>query len=208
MMSRANPVSRESRVKPPTVNIRPIIGWIRAWGATQARGAFAPYGYRSAREGLPSCGNDPVLGRLVDIGMHRQADHFPRKSLADRHAALDDGKMPVGFLAIERDRIIDRGRDALRLEGRRKTVAPAGRQADRVLRPDRGRAFGQLRDLRHVGQMLAIAPRDPIAGRDLIGENLELLDQHGRLDRVETAVGADAHALVPTRSLAMHAQAS
>ena len=68
------------------------------WGASERR--VAPSGYRSARQRLPGRGDDPILGRLVDIGVHRQADHFLGQALADRHAALDDGEMPVGFLAI------------------------------------------------------------------------------------------------------------
>ena len=53
-----------------------------------------------------------------------------------------------------------------------------------------------------------IAPRDPVARRDLVGEDLELLDQHGRLDGVEAAVGADAHVVVAVTSLAVHAHAA
>src|SRR5215475_12550991 len=87
---------------------------------------------------LPNRGDDPVLGRLVEIGMHRQADHVRGQPLAHRNAALDNRKMPIGFLAIERDRIVDRGGNAPRLEGLREIVAPARGEADRVLRPYRG----------------------------------------------------------------------
>src|SRR5580658_5454582 len=102
MMSRMNPVTRDSSVKPPTVRMRSSIRC-----EPQARRAACPDSLtpRNAiarldraiqyspvswipdrpvkpgddrdelpRDGAPDGGDDAVLGRLVEIGMHRQAD--------------------------------------------------------------------------------------------------------------------------------------
>ena len=95
--------------------------------------------------------------------MHRQADHLRGEPLAHRNAAIGDREMPIGFLPVERDRIVDGGRDALRLEGGREGIAPAGAQADGVLSPYLGRAARKLRHRREVRQMLGIALRDTVA---------------------------------------------
>src|SRR5579862_1791087 len=98
MISRTKPVSRDSKVSPPTVKMRPIID-LRPWSRVAAR---AP-GLKSSGKRLPNRGDDPILGRLVEIGMHRQADHVFGQSFGDRHAALDHRIVPIGLLAIERD---------------------------------------------------------------------------------------------------------
>ncbi len=66
---------------------------------------------------------------------------------------------------------------------------------------------GDARDGRDVGERGRIARRDARARRDLVGEDLQLLDQHRGLDGVEAAVQADADAIVFAAALAMHAQA-
>src|ERR1700761_8849269 len=90
---------------------------------------------KSCRKGAAHSLDYPFLGRLVEVGMHRQADDIARKLLASREAAVRDREIPIGGLLMHRFRVIDRGRNALRLQRRGKTVAvDALRQPDGVLR--------------------------------------------------------------------------
>src|ERR1044072_3188602 len=80
-----------------------------------------------------------LLRRFIEIGVHGKADDIAREPFADRQAAFGDRKTAVGGLLMHRFGVIDRGRNALRLQRRGKAVAiDAVRQPDRVLRPDRG----------------------------------------------------------------------
>ena len=67
--------------------------------------------------------------------------------------------------------------------------------------------LGDARNGRHVGERRGIARGDARARRDLVGEDLQLLDQHRGLDGVEAAVQSDADAIVLAAALAVHAQA-
>src|SRR5215831_21068809 len=84
--------------------------------------------------------DDPVLRRLVEIAVHRQADDLVREPLGDREAAVRTGEMRVGFLLVQRLGIVDRRRNAFGFERRREAVAPARLETDRVLCPHRGEA--------------------------------------------------------------------
>src|SRR5215813_7378050 len=64
-------------------------------------------------------GDDPVLRRLVEIAVHRQADDLLREPLGDREAAVRTGEMRVGFLLVQRLGIVDRRRNAFGFERRR-----------------------------------------------------------------------------------------
>ena len=64
--------------------------------------------------------------------MHRQADHFAGQPIAHRQAAFGHRIMFVGLLAVQRDRIIDRGRNAFRLQRGGEGVAPAVAQTRMV----------------------------------------------------------------------------
>ena len=63
------------------------------------------------------------------------------------------------------------------------------------------------RNRRYVCKRAGIARRHPITGQDLVGKNLQLLDQHRGLDGVEPAGDADARGLGAVDALAMQAQA-
>src|SRR5580704_13312971 len=54
---------------------------------------------------------------------------------------------------------------------------------------------------------IARLPRLMSSRRDLVGKNLELFDQHRRLDRVQTAGKAEADVVVLVFALAVNAQA-
>ena len=56
------------------------------------------------------------------------------------------------------------------------------------------------------GRRRVVARSDRVARRDLVREDLELLDQDRGLDGVEPAVHADAHVVVFVAALAVHAQ--
>jgi hypothetical protein len=58
--------------------------------------------------------DNPILGRLVEIGMHGKAYDFLGKPLAHRYAAVNHRTMPVGRLAIERYRVVYGGWDERR----------------------------------------------------------------------------------------------
>ena len=118
------------------------------------------------------------------------------------------GKSPIGRLPVQRLGVIDRGRNALRLQRGRERVAPAGGKPDRVLRPDRGLILGDARHDRDVGKAGGVARGRRIARGDLVRKDLELLEQHRRLDRVEPRGEADARGIVFVAALAMHAEAA
>ena len=52
------------------------------------------------------------LHRRLQIGLHRQADHFFGQLLADWQPAVGYRKASIGGLAIQRLGVIDGGRDA------------------------------------------------------------------------------------------------
>src|ERR1700688_554876 len=67
--------------------------------------------------------DDPRLRRLVEIGMHWQADDIAGQAFACRQAAVCDREIPIGRLLMHRLWIIDRGRNALRLQHGSEAVA-------------------------------------------------------------------------------------
>ena len=140
--------------------------------------------------------------------MHRQADDVPRQRLAHRQAAVRNREMPVSGLLVHRLRIIDRGRHAVRFQRGGEPVAVAVRQADGVLRPYRriaGRDTGNGDDIAEIAR-IALGHR--VARGDLVVEDLQLLDQDGRLHGVEPAGQAEADVVVLVRALPMHANAA
>ena len=105
--------------------------------------------------------------------------------------------------------VIDRGRHALGLQRGGKAVAVgAFRQADRVLRPDRGIAGRQAWHRDDVAQATRIALGDPVAGGDLVVEDLQLLDQDRGLHGVEPAGQAEPDVVVFVDALPVHADAA
>src|SRR5258708_37024447 len=74
-------------------------------------------------------GDDPVLGHLVGIGVHGQADHLLGQPFAHRRAAGGDRAALVWLLAVAPGREMDRGWDALALWRALGTVATAVRYA-------------------------------------------------------------------------------
>src|SRR5438105_1273243 len=85
--------------------------------------------FQRAAEGV----DDAILRRYVEVGMHWQAEHFGGEEIAHRHTALAHRIVLVGLLAMQRDRIINRGRNALGLETGRDLIAAAAGDADGVL---------------------------------------------------------------------------
>ena len=77
------------------------------------------------RQRPPHRADNTVLHRLLEISVHRQADDLIGEPLADRHAAVGHRTVAIGRLAVQRLAVIDRGRDALRLERCAERVAPA-----------------------------------------------------------------------------------
>ena len=110
--------------------------------------------------------DDAILRRRVEIGVHRQADDLRGETIAHRHAALAHRIMLVGLLTVQRDRVIDRGRNALRLERGGEVPRAGRRQAGSCIAP-RPRLNRQARSapsphrqaLRHSGGRRDCAPR-------------------------------------------------
>ena len=69
------------------------------------------------------------------------------------------GIVAIGGLAMQGLGVIDRGRDALRLQRGRQRVPPPRREPDGVLRPDRCRLIADVRHRREAGEALGIALR-------------------------------------------------
>src|SRR5580704_18868746 len=67
----------------------------------------------SARERPPYRLDNAILNGWLEISVHRQADHFFRQLIADRHAAFAHRIIAISRLAVQRLGVIDRGRDAL-----------------------------------------------------------------------------------------------
>src|SRR6185437_7416630 len=73
---------------------------------------------RRSGESTPRRLDDARLRRLVEIGMHRQADDLSGETVADGKSGPAGRIVLVGGLAVQRDRVIDRRRDAVGLERR------------------------------------------------------------------------------------------
>src|SRR6185312_2353715 len=198
--------------------------WARPDGLSRgASGFYAPAGapdvsnIRSVRQkaargtlfqSTPRRLDDARLGRLVEIRVHRQTDDLAGELVADRQPAAAERILPVGDLPVQRDRVIDRGRDAVGLERGGERVAAATGDADGVLRPDRGQARRNRRHGRDVAQALGVAPGDHLPGLDLLGEYLELLAQHRGLDGIEPRGQPDADIVVFVAALTVHPEAA
>src|SRR5437764_14172368 len=98
-MSRANPVRRDTKVSPPTVKMRPSIeassrgAWResdRSYGIqlirSYCRGRRATAVTVSPAQRAAHGGDDVVLGRLVEIGVHGQAGGLVGNPFASRPA--------------------------------------------------------------------------------------------------------------------------
>src|ERR1700719_643869 len=64
----------------------------------------------------PNGGSDPILGGAIEIGVHGQADDFVGELFAYRKPALGDREAAIGRLPVQWLGIVDRGRNALRLQ--------------------------------------------------------------------------------------------
>src|SRR5262249_51602455 len=139
--------------------------------------------------------------------MYRQAQHALCQPFGLwQPFAVRPREVLVGGLLVQRQRIVDRGADAGRLEASRQLVTIAAFQDDRVSRPSRG---GLVRDAwraHDVAQAIRIAPGDKLAGFKLFGKYCELLHEDCSLHRVEAAVNADPDIVVFIQALAVNAQ--
>ena len=89
--------------------------------------------------------------------MHRQTNDITRQALTCWHATLGNREMPVGSLLMHRLRVINRGRNALCFQRRRKlvTVEACG-HPDGVLRPHRYIATRNARDGNNVAEAFRV----------------------------------------------------
>src|SRR5581483_9861129 len=140
-----------------------------------------------------------VLVGGAQIGVNRQAEDIPRQRLGYCQAGRSAGQVAVRRLLVERGGVVDGRRYPGRLEGTRRAV-PIG-DPHRVLRPG---AHGTRVDDGTddtAGQPLVVAPGDRIPGLELLREGIELHEEDGGLDRVQTGVETDVDVLVLVASL-------
>ena len=128
--------------------------------------------------------------------MHGQADDFRGQPIAHRHTTLAHRIMLVGLLPVQRDRIIDRRRNAFGLERSREPSRrpPATRMvycAHTDVEP-----AGTVGDDRNVAKSFGITAGNAVARLDLVGEDLQLFDQDRGLDGVEARGETDADVVV------------
>src|SRR5215210_1301581 len=110
---------------------------------------------------------------------------------------------------MHRLRIIDRGRDTLRLQRGGEAIAIAAlRQADGVLRPHRGAAGGKTRNAHVIAEPLRVTLRHLVTSGDFLLEYLEFFDQDCRLHRVEPAREPEPNIVVFVRALAVNPDAA
>src|SRR5436305_7945517 len=110
---------------------------------------------------------------------------------------------------MHRLRVVDRGRNTLRLQRGSKAIAIAAlRQADGVLRPHRATTAGEPRYGDNVAEPLAVAFRHVVTGGDFILEDLQLFDQDRGLHGVEPAREPEPNVIVFVRALAMNPDAA
>ena len=139
--------------------------------------------------------------------MHRQADHLGSQPFAHRDAPLADRILFVRLLTMQRDRVVDCGRNAFCLQCSGQRIAPAARYLNRVLRPNRGGSGGAL--ARHdIAKPFTVSMGNLVAGIDFVREDLELFDQDRRLDGIEPRGETDADIVVFIAPLPVHTQAS
>src|SRR5690606_84267 len=81
------------------------------------------------------CFADIILCGLWKVAMHGKAEDFLTKTLRDSNAFRVCGELPVGFLLVQRARIIDHGGNALLLELCSDLVASF--KFNGILRPNR-----------------------------------------------------------------------
>src|SRR5262249_5693421 len=98
--------------------------------------------------------DDTVLRRLVEVGVHGDADDLSCQPFRYRNAAGSDRIAAIAGLLRKRDRVIDSRGDAGRFARRSNGVA--ARRDQRVLRPDRGCAPHQPGHGNVIGETLGI----------------------------------------------------
>src|SRR5262249_57681203 len=124
-------------VRPPTVKMCPIIGRVPSRHRPHTRPIQSPptpailwrslpdtppsrsttialLVWFSSPQGAPHRGDDPVLRRLVEIGVHGQADHLFRQPVAHRHAALGHGETAIRLLPVHPAPPVNPARHAFR----------------------------------------------------------------------------------------------
>src|SRR5215469_1344128 len=117
---------------------------------------------------------------------------------------LGPGKILVGGLAMERQRIVHGSRNAARLQSRCHAIPIL--ELDRVLCPNRPHMRGYLRHRDEIGQGCAITLSYALPPDDFIVEDRKLLQQNRGLKRVYAPVDANTHIIVFVAALAVYAE--
>src|SRR5436305_5778300 len=105
--------------------------------------------------------------------------------------------------------IVDGGRNALRVERRRESVAVAAfRQPNGILRPHRGATAGEARNGNDIAERARVSLRHAVARGDLVLKNFHFLDQDCSLHGVEPSRESEADIVVLVRALAVDANAA
>ena len=153
--------------------------------------------------------DNAVLSCDVEVGVHRQTDDLGREALAHGDASFADRIMLVRLLSMQRDRVVDGGRNALCLENGRQFVAPAASHPNGVLSPH----GGGTREA-STGTVTTSPSRSLYRSATLFrasissGKIFSFSMQDCRLDGIETRSEADADIVIFITAVPMHAQAS
>ena len=128
--------------------------------------------------------NDALLVLATNVRVHGKR-HNPL-ALFHRHrqAAGNDRIACVGLLHVQRDRVINRGRNAVRRQVRPEGVAII--YFDCVLCPGASCAGCKLRRFYRVFQAIFIDVGRPLAQDEFLSEYVEFHQKDGGLNRVET----------------------
>src|SRR6187200_2004412 len=133
--------------------------------------------------------DDEILRLVREITVHWQAHDTLCQPFRIGQAARRRGEFAIGAKHMQRACIMDRRRHPGFATSLGQLVAAVG--DDRVLSPDRTTASHQLRRLYHLAETFGVTFGASLPRDDLLGENSELLQQNGGLERIEPAIEAD-----------------
>src|SRR6516165_10994112 len=101
--------------------------------------------------------NDAILRCDVEIRMHGKADNLLRDPFTHWQTALKDGIGAICPLLVHWLLVVDHRRDTHSTKNPRELLAVyAIGQLYRILRPNRGGAFGNSRYCHHIGKCAAV----------------------------------------------------
>lgn len=138
--------------------------------------------------------------------MHRQRENPCAEVFRDREVAWFVAEVFVGFLQVQRDRVVDRRGDARFLQRGHELRAVVGGVGEYgVLRPAGGVAFRDFGNLDAALEAGAVGGGNLVSQVEFVVEDGEFFVDDRRLDGVEAPVEADADIVVFVIAPSVHA---